>query len=646
MKQTLEKNEGSLLKFAEGYKKFGFNRTPEGIQFREWAPGAQRLWLAGDFNGWNRDSHECKKDEYGVFSLFLPDVNGKPAINHKTKVKLSVLTPDGHKVDRNPAWCKVLWQERGNAYLDGVYWEPPKSETHTWKFQSPKTPQDLRIYEAHVGMSSVEPKISTYLEFKDTVLPMIAKLGYNAIQLMGIMEHAYYASFGYQVTNFFAVSSRFGTPEELKQLIDRAHELGLLVLLDLVHSHASKNAIDGLNQLDGTDHQYFHGGLEGQHPIWDSRLFNYGLYEVLRFLLSNARFYIDEYHFDGFRFDGVTSMLYKHHGVNHSFVDGYHEYFRSDLVNEQAVLYMKLCNDMLHSLRDGIVTIAEDVSGFATLCRPLSEGGVGFDYRLAMGIPDKWIELFKTGVKDEDWNMGAIVWTLTNRRYLEKNIAYAESHDQSLVGDKTIAFWLMDKDMYTNMSVLSEMNAVIDRGMALHKMIRLVTCALGGEGYLNFMGNEFGHPEWIDFPREGNNDSYHYARRRWDLPQDDLLRYKQLWQFDQAMNLLEDKYKWLASAQAYVTLKHEDDKLIVFERGNLFWIFNFHWNKSFNDYRFGVLKPGKYKIVLNSDETQFGGHNRLDKNSSYFSSNDGCHGQPQSISVYIPCRTAIVLVRE
>mmetsp|Transcript_3224 Transcript_3224/g.4447 ORF Transcript_3224/g.4447 Transcript_3224/m.4447 type:complete len:695 (-) Transcript_3224:34-2118(-) len=650
LKSEIEKHEGGLLKFSEGYKRFGFNRVENyngtgknGILYREWAAGANRLFLHGEFNGWNRDSHEATKDEFGVFSLFLPDHdNGQPAIPHATKVKIALVLPNGEKVDRIPAWIKVVWQQQNSPLYDGVYWNPP--QPYQWKHNSPVPPTDLRIYECHVGMSSQEPKINTYIEFTRDVLPWVVESKYNAIQLMAVMEHAYYASFGYQVTNFFAVSSRFGTPDELKAMIDRAHELGLVVLLDIVHSHASKNVDDGLNRFDGTDHLYFHEGGKGYHPIWDSRLFNYGNWEVLRFLMSNARWFIDEYHFDGFRFDGVTSMIYTHHGVAHAFTRGYDEYFDGNLVDQEAVTYLTLVNDMLHSLRpkeSRVITIAEEVSGFVGMCRPIEVGGIGFDYRLNMGIPDKWIELLSK-VKDEDWNMGAIAWTLTNRRHLEANIAYCESHDQALVGDKTIAFWLMDKDMYWHMSVLQDMNPVISRGVALHKMIRLITCALGGEGYLNFMGNEFGHPEWIDFPREGNNNSYHHARRRWDLAKDHLLRYQHLWAFDKAMLALENQYKWLPSAQAYVTLKHEGDKIITFERAGLFFVFNFHPEKSFSDYRLGLSKPGKYKIVLDSDSQPFGGHCRINKHDEYFTQSVPWHGWEHSLLVYIPNRTGLV----
>jgi len=418
------------------------------------------------------------------------------------------------------------------------------------------------------------------------------------------------------VTNFFAVSSRYGTPEELKSLIDKAHEMGFTMLLDVVHSHACKNIDDGINMFDGTDHLYFHEGARGRHELWDSRLFNYGHHEVLRFLLSNLRYYMDVYMFDGFRFDGVTSMMYTHHGIGTGFSGGYHEYFGPS-VDMEAMVYLMLANQMLHETYPDVVTIAEDVSGMPTLCRPVSEGGVGFDYRLSMAIPDMWIKLLKEST-DDQWDLGSICHTLTNRRHLERSVAYAESHDQALVGDKTLAFWLMDKEMYDFMSDLTPLTPIIDRGLALHKMIRLLVSTLGGEAYLNFEGNEFGHPEWMDFPREGNGNSFAHARRQFNLIDDPLLRYKYLNEFDVAMNWLEDQHKWLSSPQAYVSLKNENDKVIVFERAGLLFIFNFHSNQSFTDYRVGVDTPGEYKVALSSDESRFGGHDRIDIKGRYF----------------------------
>lgn len=414
--------------------------------------------------------------------------------------------------------------------------------------------------------------------------------------------------------------SRYGTPEELKRLVDAAHGLGLTVLLDVVHSHASKNSLDGLNQFDGTDSCYFHSGSRGEHSLWDSRLFNYSNWEVLRFLLSNLRWYMDEYLFDGFRFDGVTSMLYHSHGIGEGFSGDYREYFGLN-VDTEALCYLMLANHMLHSLYPNVITVSEDVSGMPALCRPVQEGGAGFDYRLGMAIPDQWIKLLKES-SDEQWNINKIVHTLENRRYREKTIAYAESHDQALVGDKTLAFWLMDAEMYTHMSVTSPPSGVVDRGIALHKMIRLLTNVLGGEGYLNFMGNEFGHPEWLDFPRLGNKESYHYARRQWNLVDDNLLKYKFLGLFDKKMHELEDQYGWLGADPAYTSTKHEQDKVIVCERADVVFIFNFHWDKSFADYKIGVHYPGEYRIVLDTDTKDIGGHGRIDHSVSIHAKQD------------------------
>eukprot|EP00708_Paratrimastix_pyriformis_P002266 GAFH01001008.1.p1 GENE.GAFH01001008.1~~GAFH01001008.1.p1 ORF type:complete len:502 (+),score=244.81 GAFH01001008.1:631-2136(+) len=492
-------------------------------------------------------------------------------------------------------------------------------------------------------MSSAKGKINSYREFAEEVIPHIAQMGYTAVQIMAITEHAYYASFGYQVTNFFACASRSGTPSDLQYLVDEAHRHGLYVLMDVVHAHASKNVLDGLNMFDGTDHLYFHGGPRGIHNLWDSRLFNYGSWEVMRFLLSNLRYFVEFYHFDGFRFDGVMSMIYHHHGLNCNFAGGYPEYFGPS-VDGDALAYLTLANYMLHQLYPSIITIGEEVSCMPGLCRPTADGGIGFDYRLAMSIPDKWIELLKK-TPDEQWDMENLAFTMQNRRYKEAVVAYAESHDQALVGDKTIAFWLMDKEMYTGMSTTTPANGIIERGIALHKMIRLLTCALGGEAYLTFMGNEFGHPEWIDFPRAGNNSSFHYCRRQWGLAKDPLLRYKDLLAFERVMNNLEESYHWLPSPSAWVTLKNSGDKVLAFERGGLLFVFNFHPSRSFTDYRIGVMHPGQYRLVLDSDAEIFGGHHRIDPNVVHQADNYAIHGHFHSVMLYLPARTAQVYAR-
>ncbi|TFK68215.1 glycoside hydrolase family 13 protein [Pluteus cervinus] len=666
-RDTFDKYEGGYDKFTQGYLKFGLNLGPKGeVIYREWAPNAQEAYLIGEFNEWNRTSHPMTRDDFGVWEITIqPLPSGQCGIPHDSKLKISMVLPSGERIERLPVWVKRVTQDlKVSPVYEARFWNPPKEEVYKFKNPRPPKPTNIRVYEAHVGISTAEGRVGTYKEFTRDILKRIKDLGYNVIQLMAVMEHAYYASFGYQVTSFFAASSRYGTPEDLKELVDTAHGMGLTVLLDIVHSHACKNVLDGLNEFDGTDHLYFHEGGKGRHDLWDSRLFNYGSHEVLRFLLSNLRFWVEEYGFDGFRFDGVTSMMYLHHGIGAGFSGGYHEYF-GDAVDQEAVVYLMLANEILHSLFPHLITIAEDVSGMPLLCKPTGQGGVGFDYRLSMAVPDMWIKLLKHK-GDDQWNMGDIVHTLTNRRHGEKSIAYAESHDQALVGDKTIAFWLMDKEMYTNMSDLTPMTDVIARGLSLHKLIRLLTNSLGGEGYLNFEGNEFGHPEWLDFPREGNGNSFHYARRQWNVVDDPLLRYRYLNNFDAAMNKLAGKYGWLdapqvrisplktedsshsasTSSQAYVSLKHEGDKVIVFERAGLLFVFNFHPSASYTDYRVGVETPGEYVIALTSDDPAYGGFGNVDLKTRYWTRPEKWNERSNWLQVYVPSRTCLVLVKD
>ena len=618
-KSAIESAEGSLDAFSRGYDAYGFvvDEKTGDVTFREWVPSAAHCALIGDFNGWNGEATPMTRTEFGTWEVTMP----KGTIEHGSRVKVRVFMDDGRQLDRVPAWVTRATVEQGvmGAGYDGVFWNP--EEKYEFKHPSPKKPVASRIYEAHVGMSSNDPKVNSYREFADDVLPRIAAGGYNTVQLMAVMEHAYYGSFGYHVTNPFAVSSRSGTPEDLKYLVDKAHGLGIRVLLDVVHSHASSNVNDGIAGFDFGQNDvdsYFGTGDAGYHWLWDSRLYKYDNWEVLRYLLSNLRYWVEEYNFDGFRFDGVTSMLYHHHGLQMEFSGQYEQYF-STATNVDGVVYLMLANEMLHSLYPEIEVIAEDVSGMPTLCLPVSKGGVGFDARLAMSIPDFWVKYLKER-SDEQWSMFDMVSTLCNRRYTEKAIAYVESHDQSIVGDKTTAFWLMDAEMYSGMSALSEPSIVIQRGIALHKMLRLVTASLGGEGYLTFMGNEFGHPEWVDFPREGNNWSHDYCRRRWDLADADHLRYQHLLGFDKAMMTLDDEYAYMGASHQHVSTADDGRQVLVFERGPLVFVFNFHPSNTYEGLEIGVPEPGKYRLALDTDASDFGGLSRCGFGVDHFTS--------------------------
>ncbi len=627
---------------SRGHQYFGLNRGEyhgkPGVWYREWAPAALQLRLIGDFNGWDRYGHPLVRDEFGVWSLFLPDEKFADKLTHASKLKVHVVLADGSTMDRLPAYIRRVIQEPQSINFVGQYWNPPTP--YAFKNKTPPLSGGLRIYESHTGMAQEEGRVGTYREFADNVLPRIVRGGYNAVQLMAVQEHPYYGSFGYHVSNFFAPSSRFGTPEDLKYLIDTAHGYGIKVIMDLVHSHAVKNTHEGLNLFDGTDFQYFHGGPRGQHTAWDSMCFDYSKYEVLRFLLSNCRYWIDEFQFDGYRFDGVTSMLYLDHGLGKAF-SSYDDYFGSN-VDGDAVCYLQLANDLIHTIAPETITIAEDVSGMVGMARPAAEGGVGFDYRLAMGVPDYWIKLLKEK-KDDDWILSDIFQTLLNRRHAEKHVGYAESHDQALVGDKTIAFQLMDQEMYWNMSK-DKQSVVVDRGIALHKMIRLLTFSLAGEAYLNFMGNEFGHPEWIDFPREGNGYSYHYCRRQWSLADNDQLRYKGLAEFDRAMMKVDDKYNTLEDKFIERLLVHEANKQLVYRRGPLVFIFNFHPHNSYSDWRIPVPDLKDYRVLLNTDSRRFEGPGLCAEEQTYVVQKQPWDGREQSVQIYVPARSAQILV--
>ncbi|MEW5315457.1 MAG: hypothetical protein WDW38_006883 [Sanguina aurantia] len=646
LKNAIEKAEGSLVNFAKGYERLGFSREGNATVYREWAPSAQAAALIGDCNNWQPSW--MSKDQWGVWSVTLPDVNGQPAIPHGSRVKVRLQSPQGWWADRLPAFIKWATVPAGvmGATYDGIYWDPPAGERHEWRHPRPGKLPSLRIYEAHVGMSSEDAKVSTYNEFRETVLPRIAKGGYTAIQLMAVQEHAYYGSFGYHVTNPFAVSSRSGTPEDLKALVDEAHRLGLAVLLDVVHSHISSNQADGLAGFDfgqTQDQNYFAVGEAGYHKLWDSRCLAYDNWEVARYLLSNLRWWIEEYKFDGFRFDGVTSMLYQHHGINTGFSGGYHEYFGLS-TNVDAVVYLMLANELVHTLLPEAITVAEDVSGMPALCRPVAEGGVGFDYRLAMAVPDRWVDLIKNK-RDEHWGMLEIVSALCNRRYTEKTIGYAESHDQALVGDQTIAFRLIGPAMYSGMSTLQQQQEpVVERGVALCKVIKAVTVALGGEAWLNFMGNEFGHPDWIDFPREGNQWSNFYSRRQWSLGDNPELLYHSLGLFDAALMALDDSSPYIASSWQRVTHMDEKEQVIVAERGSLLWVFNFSPCNNYTSYKVAVPVPGKWRAVLDSDATRFGGKGRIGSSTDHFTTpaSPKFHDRDQSMLVLAPSRTVAV----
>ena len=625
-RQILGKTK-SLVDFANAHTYYGFHNTPDGWVYREWAPGADQLYLTGDFNDWRWTDTPMKKLARGNWELLLPG-----DILKKGSRVLTIVRNGDRLTQHVPLYARRVTQDWVTQSWCCEVWD--ETEPYPWTDEGFSSDEPPLIYEAHVGMSSEEHRIATYREFADTVLPRVADLGYNTVQLMAVMEHPFYGSFGYQVSSFFAASSRFGTPDDLKYLVNTAHGMGIRVLLDVVHSHAVGNTLEGINEFDGTDYQFFHQGGQGNHPAWGTKCFDYDKPEVIHFLLSNLKFWLEEYHFDGFRFDGVTSMLYHDHALGTNFSD-LSMYFTMN-TDVEAVTYLQLANELIRQVNPKALTIAEDMSGMPGMCEPVHEGGIGFDYRLGMGLPDLWIKLVKNQ-RDEDWNLGAIWREMTFRN--APTIAYVESHDQALVGDKTMIFRLADAAMYTQMEKSCH-TEVIDRAIALHKMIRLLTLAAGGTGYLAFMGNEFGHPEWIDFPRPGNGNSFHYCRRQWSLLENPNLKYQELYFFDQDMIRAAKAYRLFD--QEYPELKwvHEDQHVIAFERGGLLFAFNFSPNQSYSDYAIPVSHGEDYQMLFTSDDWRYGGFGRIahEPVSAFVPGLEGSH-----VRLFLPPRTVQVL---
>lgn len=625
----------SLSDFADGYLYFGLHRTEQGgWVLREWAPNATAIYLVGDFNSWSEmPQYAFKAKKNGVWEIKLPE----RAMHHGDLFKLRIHW-NGGEGERIPAWANRVVQDERTKIFSAQVWAPEPYKWKVRKFRPNTSP--LLIYECHIGMAQDAEKVGTYTEFRENVLPRIVADGYNCIQIMAIAEHPYYGSFGYHVSNFFAPSSRFGTPEELKALVDAAHAAGVAVIMDIVHSHAVKNELEGLGNFAGDPCQYFMQGDRREHPAWDSLCFDYGKNEVIHYLLSNCKYWLEEFHFDGYRFDGVTSMLYYSHGLGEAF-GGYGDYYNGH-EDDNAICYLTLANLLIHEVNPNAITIAEEVSGMPGLAAPFKDGGYGFDYRMAMNIPDYWIKTIKEQ-KDEDWKPSSMFWETTNRRADEKTISYAESHDQALVGDKTIIFRLIDADMYWHFRKGDE-NFTVSRGIALHKMIRLLTASTINGGYLNFMGNEFGHPEWIDFPREGNWWSYKYARRQWNLVDNHELCYHYLGDFDSAMIHLIGSTRGFQRTKVQEVWHNDGDQVLAFTRGDLLFVFNFSPDRSFTDYGF-LVKEGSYRVVLNTDSSAFGGNNLTDDTIEHFTMSDQLYARQHKgwLQLYIPARTAMVL---
>ena len=627
--RELEFTEGktSIANIANGHLYYGLHKNEKGWVFREKAPNATQIYIYGDFSYWQiNPQFALQKISNSDWEIHIPS----NFLKHGTLYKLWVVWSDGAD-ERIPTYATRVIQDPSTHIFSAQVWDPPF--TYRWKHPTPPKPLHPIIYEAHVGMASQQEKIATFQEFSENVIPRIKSLGYNTLQLMALQEHPYYGSFGYQVSSFFAPSSRFGTPEDLMHLIDVAHAAGLSVIMDIVHSHAVSNPREGIAYIDGNSRLYFTDKEASIHPIWHTHCFDYGKRDTLFFLLSNLKYWLETFHLDGFRFDGVTSMCYKHHGIGKNF--GNYQLYFDKQVDEDAIIYLTLAQKLIKQVQPQAFTIAEDVSAIPGIAFPTNKGGIGFDFRMAMGITDYWTKLLKE-TPDEYWSPGDIFFHLTDKRPEEQIIAYAESHDQAIVGDQTFLSRMIGSEIYTAMQK-NNTTFKVNRAIALHKIIRLLTATLAQGGYLNFMGNEFGHPEWIDFPRKENNFSYHFARRQWNLAEDENLVYHFLYIFEKEMiKILKSNELWTSPPQ--IVEQNNSTQVLAYLRESWLFVVNLSPLNSHENYTLQV-PSGNYHLVLDSDSSQFGGFGRIKSSYKYTSFQE-------KISLYLPTRTALVFLQQ
>lgn len=636
---------GSLRAYADLHKNLGVHlvKNAQGNlvwRLREYMPQAEAVWLTTERLNFQRHaSYRYQPRGNGIFELVLP----QDALAHGVYMELrvqakGVLSGEGSQAlpfRRVPAFAQWVEQDKTvPAQWCARLWAP--QQAYRFRHRRPAAQSFPRIYEAHVGMAQPAlehhgESVGTYEDFTRRILPRIKADGYTAVQLMGILEHPLYRSFGYQVSSYFAPSSRYGTPDQFKELVDEAHALGLAVILDITHGHACPNTEQGLARYDGS--RYF---FSEKYNQWGTPSFDYSLEMTRRFLLSNCRYWLEEFRVDGFRFDAVGNMLYHDHGVDDDFSHVGRCFYGKDGEPREDVdgeLYLCLANALCHELHHGAVTIAEEFSGMPGLTSAPAEGGLGFDYRFAMGIPDYWAKCIEA-----QRDMGSLWYEMTNHRPYDRTISYVECHDQCINGDDAMIWRMLGDGMYQYMSVFTD-NWNISRGLAFYRLMRLITFATADAGYLNFMGNEFGHPEWLD--------AENYAHRQWHLAEREDLKYAGLAAWDKAQMIgLAARYPEDFRQAPLFRFIHEQDRLLAFERGSLLFAFNFHELNARQDMTFAVT-PGKYVELLSSDELHFAGHGNLEVKKPPLEHFTRPLPQrfEQDVSLYLPPLVAQVLGR-
>lgn len=591
----------------------------DGTHFVVAAPNASRVSVVGSFNNWDGRIHGMRKHPaQGIWEIFVPHV--APEDLYKYEIKTDLTNAPIIKADPYAQFAELRPGTASKVWSSNYSWKDNTWMNDRNKIQAPDRP--ISVYEIHAGSwkrkVNEDPGFLSYRELADDLVPYVSELGFTHVELMPIAEHPYDPSWGYQITGYYAPTSRFGNPDDFRYFIDKCHQANIGVILDWVPAHFTKDD-HGLRQFDGTALYEHEDPRMGEHKDWGTNIFNFGRTEVNNFLISNAVYWLDEFHIDGLRVDAVASMLY----LDYSREEG--EWIPNQYggrENLEAIHFLRRFNDVVHEYYPGALTMAEESTSWQGVSRPTSSGGLGFDLK---------------------WNMG---WMNDTLAYIEKDPIYRRYHQDQLSFSLIYAFteqFLLplshDEVVHMKESLISKMPG--DDWQKFANLRLLYTYMYGHPGKkLLFMGSEFG--QWSEWT-EAHSIDWHLLE--WENHQGVRHLVKDLnalYKDESAMH--EVDFNW--EGFEWIDISDADNCLLSFirrgEDPDDFLVFILNFTPAVHEaYKFGVPKAGKYEILLNSDSSFYGGSNAGPSNVEGVEG--AWHSQPAHLTLSIPPLAGVVL---
>lgn len=606
------------------YEKLGarpvMSEGQQGVYFALWAPNAQSVSVVGGFNGWNRDSHPMQPrwDGSGIWEVFIP------GIGEGEVYKYYLVSTNGYAVEKaDPYGYQTEIPPKTASVVRGLDYKWKDSKWLQQREKQSILDQPLSIYELHPGSWRRKEgnEFLSYHELAQELPKYCRELGFTHVELMPVMEHPFYGSWGYQLTGYFAPSSRYGSPQDFMFLVDALHQAGIGVILDWVPSHFPSDE-HGLGYFDGT-HLYEHPDpRKGFHKDWNSLIFNYGRNEVRSFLISNALYWLDKYHIDGLRVDAVASILYLDYSRNHGEWEPNEFGGRENL---DAISFIKDFNDAVHTQQPHTFTVAEESTAFPGVTAPTYEGGLGFDLKWMMGWMHDTLSYFQKDPMYRSWHQGQLAFSI--------HYAFSEKFVLPLSHDEVV---------YGKNSLINKMPGDEWQKFA---NLRLLFSYMWGHpgGKLLFMGGEFGQQhEWRhDFSLDWHEHEQGNLQQGVSVLLQEL---NQLYQTEPALyqnNYAPEGFEWVdfndMSNSVFCWLRKGSDT-----KEQLLFIGNFTPNVLKN-YRVGVPQSGRYAELFNSDDWKYGGSGV--RNTNLETAPVSRHGREHSLSLKLPPLGVVVLKR-